>query len=214
MATFNRARVCTLGTQEDMIRLQTIHFKGDRRKYRKFELDDRRLPLEYAEDEGVITVTSGKTSLVITKAIPCRFTYLYDGKKITGIGDFAGRPMLSYMATPEGPFMRGQLEVDVGEKIRTPQISMAASAVSAIPAVREFLLGIQKITLAKARGFKELPYGIVDITEMEVVGATQGAAEFQVSDGQRSRIYPTVGAVVKATVIHTGIVSRNGGSHP
>ena len=32
---------------------------------------------------------------------------------------------------------------DVGEKIRTPQISMAASAVSAIPAVREFLLGIQ-----------------------------------------------------------------------
>ncbi|MBQ7939432.1 MAG: (d)CMP kinase [Clostridia bacterium] len=34
--------------------------------------------------------------------------------------------------------------VDVGEKIRTPQISMAASAVSAIPAVREFLLGIQK----------------------------------------------------------------------
>lgn len=33
---------------------------------------------------------------------------------------------------------------DVGDKIRTPQISMAASAVSAIPAVREFLLGIQK----------------------------------------------------------------------
>lgn len=34
--------------------------------------------------------------------------------------------------------------VDVGDKIRTPHISMAASAVSAIPAVREFLLGIQK----------------------------------------------------------------------
>lgn len=34
--------------------------------------------------------------------------------------------------------------VDVGDKIRTPRISMAASAVSAIPAVREFLLGIQK----------------------------------------------------------------------
>ena len=33
---------------------------------------------------------------------------------------------------------------DVGDRIRTPQISMAASAVSAIPAVREFLLGIQK----------------------------------------------------------------------
>ncbi len=33
---------------------------------------------------------------------------------------------------------------DVGECIRTPEISMAASAVSAIPAVRAFLLGIQK----------------------------------------------------------------------
>ena len=33
---------------------------------------------------------------------------------------------------------------DVGDKIRTPEISMAASAVSAIPAVRAFLLGIQK----------------------------------------------------------------------
>ena len=103
--------------QEDMIRLQTVHFKGDRRKYRKFEIDDRRLPLDYAEDENAITVTSGRTSLVITKAIPCRFTYLYDGKKITAIGDFSGRSMLSFMDTPQGPFMRGQLEVDVGEKI-------------------------------------------------------------------------------------------------
>ena len=34
--------------------------------------------------------------------------------------------------------------VDVGDRIRTPEISLAASAVSAIPAVREFLLGIQK----------------------------------------------------------------------
>ena len=59
---------------EDMIRIQTVHFKGDRRKYRKFEIDDRRLPLDYAEDENTITVTSGKTSLVITKAIPCRFS--------------------------------------------------------------------------------------------------------------------------------------------
>ena len=38
---------------------------------------------------------------------------------------------------------------DVGEKIRTPQISMAASAVSAIPAVREFLLGIPRDMVQK-----------------------------------------------------------------
>lgn len=33
---------------------------------------------------------------------------------------------------------------DVGDSIRTPEMSMAASAVSAIPAVREFLLSIQR----------------------------------------------------------------------
>ena len=33
---------------------------------------------------------------------------------------------------------------DVGDSIRTPEISMAASAVSAVPAVRAFLLGMQK----------------------------------------------------------------------
>ena len=103
--------------QEDMIRIQAVHFKGDRRKYVKFDLDDRQLPLDYAEDDASITVTSGKTSLVITKATPCSFTYFYNGEKITAIGNFFGRSMLSYLDTPEGPFMRCQLEVDVGEKI-------------------------------------------------------------------------------------------------
>jgi len=35
-------------------------------------------------------------------------------------------------------------EESVGEKIRTPEVSMAASAVSAVPAVRAFLLDVQK----------------------------------------------------------------------
>ena len=38
---------------------------------------------------------------------------------------------------------------DVGDKIRTPQVSMAASAVSAIPEVRTYLLSMQKDTAAK-----------------------------------------------------------------
>lgn len=38
---------------------------------------------------------------------------------------------------------------DVGDSIRTPEMSLAASAVSAIPAVREFLLDIQKDMAAK-----------------------------------------------------------------
>ena len=35
---------------------------------------------------------------------------------------------------------------DVGDSIRTPEVSMAASAVSAIPAVREYLLNMQRST--------------------------------------------------------------------
>ena len=35
-------------------------------------------------------------------------------------------------------------DIDVSKKIRTPEISMAASAVSAIPSVRKFLLDLQK----------------------------------------------------------------------
>ena len=103
--------------QEDMIRIQAVHFKGDRRKYVKFDLDDRQLPLDYAEDDASITVTSGKTSLVIKKTVPCSFTYYYEGRKLTEIGSRYGTAMLSFMDTPDGPFMRGQLQVDVGEKI-------------------------------------------------------------------------------------------------
>ncbi len=39
--------------------------------------------------------------------------------------------------------------VDVGDTIRTPEVSMAASAVSAIPAVREYLLNMQRNTARK-----------------------------------------------------------------
>lgn len=38
---------------------------------------------------------------------------------------------------------------DMGDKIRTPEVSMAASAVSAIPKVREFLLNTQRDTAKK-----------------------------------------------------------------
>ena len=51
--------------------------------------------------------------------------------------------------TPELRFIDGSQHVfvngeDVSDKIRTPEVSMGASAVSAIPAVRNFLFGLQK----------------------------------------------------------------------
>ena len=56
--------------QRDTIRLQTVHFKGDRRKYPKFDLDDQRLELEVQEEGNLVTVSSGDTRLVIQKRIP------------------------------------------------------------------------------------------------------------------------------------------------
>lgn len=51
--------------------------------------------------------------------------------------------------TPELKFIDGSQHVfvngeDVSDKIRTPEISMGASAVSAIPAVRDFLFDLQR----------------------------------------------------------------------
>lgn len=103
--------------QPDMIRLQSVHFKGDRRKMPKFELEDQRCPLGYSEEGNTITVTSGSTRLVIQKKKPCSFTYYYGDRKLTSIGNRYGSSMLSYISTPEGPFMRCQLQVDIGEKL-------------------------------------------------------------------------------------------------
>jgi len=102
--------------QPDIIRVQMVHFKGDRQKYARFELDDQACAMDVTDDEAAVTIKSGDTSLVITKR-PCTFTYYYKGKKITAVGDRFGSPMLSYITTPEGPQMRCQLEVGIGEKI-------------------------------------------------------------------------------------------------
>ena len=103
--------------QPDQIRFQAVHFKGDRRKYRKFQIDDRRLPLGYEETGDTITVTSGNTKLVIGRKAPVSFEFFYDGNKLTEIGRKNGSSMLSYITTPEGNFMRCQTHVGVGEKI-------------------------------------------------------------------------------------------------
>lgn len=48
---------------------------------------------------------------------------------------------LKYLDGAQHVFVNGE---DVSDKIRTPEISMGASAVSAIPAVRDFLFDLQK----------------------------------------------------------------------
>lgn len=103
--------------QRDMLRLRSVHFKGDRRKMPRFELDDQSLPLEYREEGNEVEIASGALRLVIQKRDPCLFTWYYNGEKLTNIASRYGSSMLSCIETPEGPFMRCQLQVDVGEKI-------------------------------------------------------------------------------------------------
>ncbi len=100
----------------DIIRTEAWHFMGSAKKVPEFELETVETPLELEEFEGGITVKSGDTSLRITKH-PASFTYYYKNKKLTNVGDKFGHSMISYMQTPEGPFMRAQLDLDIGEKI-------------------------------------------------------------------------------------------------
>ena len=100
----------------DILRTQVYHYMGSAKKEPQFDLAMEDLPLEVAEFEGGLTVKSGRLELKITKA-PASFTYYYDGKKITNIGDRFGHAMVSTMQTPQGPFMRCQFDVDIGEKL-------------------------------------------------------------------------------------------------
>lgn len=51
------------------------------------------------------------------------------------------RPELKYIGGVQHVFVNGE---DVSDKIRTPEVSMGASSVSAVPAVRKFLFGLQR----------------------------------------------------------------------
>lgn len=100
----------------DIIRVKLVHFRGSRAKVPVFPLTDERLPLEIIKEEDRLEIKTGDTSLVVTYR-PCTFTYYYKGEKLTAVGDRFGSTMLSYLTTPEGTFMRGQLDVGVGEKV-------------------------------------------------------------------------------------------------
>lgn len=101
---------------KDVLRMQCFHFKGDRRKYPSFELKDEQLTIDVTEKGGKTILTSGNISLEIEKN-PCSFTYFYKGEKLTSVGEYFGRRMLSYITTDDGIYMRAQLDLDIGEKV-------------------------------------------------------------------------------------------------
>ncbi|MFA5676388.1 MAG: alpha-xylosidase [Christensenellales bacterium] len=102
--------------QPDIIRLRAVHFKGDTKKYAKFDLFDAKCELDVEDTIEKTVVRSGKTMLVIEKR-PSNFTWYYNGRMLTGIGAQFGKRMLSFVSTPRGPFMRAQLDLDIGEHV-------------------------------------------------------------------------------------------------
>ena len=102
--------------QPNVIRTEAYHFMGSNQKMPEFELNDAHCPLEVTDENGVLTIKSGDTKLVITKN-PCDFTYYYKDRKMTHVGNRFGHSMISTISTPEGNFMRGQMDLDIGEKV-------------------------------------------------------------------------------------------------
>lgn len=102
--------------QPNVIRTEAYHFMGSNQKMPEFELNDDHCALEVTDENGVLTIKSGDTKLVVSKN-PCDFTYYYKDRKLTHVGNRFGHAMISTISTPEGNFMRGQMDLDIGEKV-------------------------------------------------------------------------------------------------
>lgn len=102
--------------QPDIIRTEAYHFMGSNQKMPEFELKDAHCVLEVENTGAYVSIKSGDTKLVITKN-PCSFTYYYRDKKLTSVGNKFGHAMISTMDTPQGNFMRVQMDLDIGEKV-------------------------------------------------------------------------------------------------
>ncbi len=100
----------------DILRIQADHFIGSAKKIPQFELNFSPCSLNIQEEENSVTVTNGRLSLVIQKN-PCDMTFYWDGEYLTHVGNRFGHAMISTIQTPEGPYMRAQLDLDVGEKV-------------------------------------------------------------------------------------------------
>ncbi len=108
---------------------------------------------------------AGKSTIARAAAKKLGFIYVDTGALYRAVGVYSLRNGLDTEnpETVEGTLPHIQVELqfqdgvqhvllngeDVSEEIRTPQASMAASAVSAVPAVRQFLFDLQREIAAK-----------------------------------------------------------------
>ena len=91
-----------------------------------------------------------------------------DPEKEAELAELCRRLQLSFKTEAKGLRLYSG-ETDISDHIRTPEISMLASAVSAIAVVREYLLNVQRdIGLRKAAVFEGRDMGTVVFPEADV----------------------------------------------
>ncbi|MBR4241778.1 MAG: (d)CMP kinase, partial [Eubacterium sp.] len=97
-----------------------------------------------AKELGYIYVDTGALYRTVALAAQRRGVLTNNDEIIKMLGDIEVE--LKYIDGVQAVFLNGE---DVSAFIRTPEISMGASAVSAIPKVREFLLDLQRNIASK-----------------------------------------------------------------
>ncbi len=100
----------------DVIRIKSYHHMGSNEKEPQFKIKDNNEKLNVTQQGDIITITSGKTSLIIDKS-QVLFEFRYEDRVLTRIAKHSSKTCLSTMETPQGTFMRARLEVDLDEKI-------------------------------------------------------------------------------------------------
>ena len=91
-----------------------------------------------------------------------------DPKSETELADLCRRLQLSFKTEAKGLRLYSG-ETDISDRIRTPEITMLASSVSAIAVVRDYLLDVQRdIGLRKAAVFEGRDMGTVVFPEADV----------------------------------------------
>ncbi|GAA0285896.1 alpha-D-xyloside xylohydrolase [Gracilibacillus halotolerans] len=98
---------------EDVIRVQTWHFKGGKAKYPNFEVTDNKKTLEVEENDESITIQTGSLKLTIAKE---NFALSFsNSQRILTDTDGKG---FAWIEGPENKtYMRGQLRLGVGENL-------------------------------------------------------------------------------------------------
>lgn len=102
--------------RQDIFRMQVRHFVGSRKKTPEFELNVSPVKMETEESDNLLIVRSGNARLEICKD-PVKFSFYYKDRLLTSVSDSFGQTVMGYVSTPDGSFMRAQLDLDIGEKI-------------------------------------------------------------------------------------------------